>query len=234
MDKILLALMCGVMVFYWLTESSDWVLPVGLGVATLTMSGWVILSFGLMLGGLEMYLAATRFENKRDRQEQEAEVFLQRLAQLLQTHGTLSLALQDLGYRDHATGREPNPEHILSGLFHRWNVAVVGMVASASLAVAKHGGGLGPVVEQAAKKISRDRERRFQRQLDEAAKRTTMVVLALAPYGVMGALREMVPSMYAVLTTRIIGEVAVLLVGLVSGGVLAILALYVRKDGVSR
>lgn len=234
MDEIFVALMCGLIVFYWVTRSSNWVLPVGLGVAALTRSGWIILSCGAMLVGLEMYLAASRFERQRDRQEQEAEVFLQRLAQLLQTHETLSLALQDLGYRDRGTGREPNPEYILSELFHRWNVAVVGMVASASRAVSKHGGGLVLVVEQAAKKISRDRERRFQRQLDEAAKRTTMVVLALAPYGVIGALREMLPSIYGELTTRMTGQVVVLLVGVVSGSVLAVLALYVRKEGMVR
>ncbi len=234
MDKVVVAVMGGLLVFYWTTESSDWVLPIGLGVGALAGSAVLILSLGAMLIGLEMYLAATRFETRRDRQEQEAEVFLQRLAQLLQTHGTLSLALQDLGYRERTTGREPNPEHILKDLFHRWNVGVVGMVASASQAVVRHGGALEPVVEQAAKKISRDRERRFQRQLDEAAKRTTMVVLAVAPYGVLGVLREMVPSMYAALVTRGVGQLTVLGVGLVSGGVLTILALYVRKDGASR
>lgn len=234
MDKVVLALMGGILVFNWLTESSNWVLPVGLGVAALSASTPIMISVGLILVGLEMYLSAARFEKQRDRQEQEAEVFLQRLAQLLQTHGTLSLALQDLGYRDHSTGREPNPEQLLRDLFHRWNVSVVGMVASASVAVAKHGGGLQPVVEQAAKKISRDRERRFQRQLDEAAKRTTMLVLALAPYAVIGVLRGLVPSMFAVLTTQVAGQMATVAVGAVGGLVLVVLAMYVKKEGMSR
>ncbi len=234
MDKALLAVMAGLLVFNWLSDSLAWVLPVGLGVAALTASIPIMISAGLILVGLEMYLNAARFEKRRDRQEQEAEVFLQRLAQLLKTHGTLSLALQDLGYRDRATGREPNPEHLLKDLFHRWNIAVVGMVASASLVVAKHGGGLQPVVEQAAKKISRDRERRFQRQLGEAAKRTTMLVLALAPYGVIGAIWALVPSMYAVLTSQLPGQVATVGVGFVGGAILAILALYIKKEGKSR
>lgn len=234
MDNVLLAVMGGLVVYNWLTESSAWVLPIGLGLAAFSASTAVIISVGLILVGMEMYLNATRFEKKRDRQEQEAEVFLQRLAQLLQSHGTLSLALQDLGYRDHATGREPNPEHLLRDLFHRWNIAVVGMVASASLVIAKHGGGLQPVVEQAAKKISRDRERRFQRQLDEAAKRTTMLVLAMAPYAVMVALWALVPSMYAVLTTQLSGQLATVAVGLVGGLVLMVLAIHVKKEGTAR
>lgn len=234
MDKVIIAALAGLAAHRWITQARAWMLPVGLMGAMVWGSTWIMISVGLMLTGFEFYGRAREFERQRDRQEQEAEVFLQRLAQLLPTRGGLSLALQDMGYRDIQVGREPNPERLLVGLFKMWNVNAVGMVASAAQVVLRHGGALQPVVEQAARKIAQDRERRFQRHLEEAAKRTTVVILGFAPYFMMVMLRFMVPSMYMALLGNAIGKLAVVGVGLVSGGVLLVLGSHVMRDGQSR
>ena len=231
MDKAILAIIGALIAYNWVSKSKMWALPLGLGVFTLIRSNWLWLSGGLVLAGLEVYLASVRYEKHRNQQEQEAEVFLQRLAELLPLRGTLNLALQDLTADNLPTQLAAEPAFWLDRLFAHWQVNGVGMVASAAHLASRHGGSLQAVVEQASRKIVRDRQRRFQRQLEEASQRTTILVLAFAPYLVMGLLWLIIKPMYEVLISTSFGHGIVVVEGLTSGAILSVLGLHIKKDG---
>lgn len=234
MDKIILATIGALVVYTWVSDSKMWALPLGIGALTLTRSDWLLLSSGLALAGLEVYFAAVRYEKHRNQQEQEAEVFLQRLAELLPLRGTLNLALQDLAADNLPAQSAADPVFWLDRVFSRWQVNAVGMVASAAHVASRHGGSLQAVVEQASRKIVRDRQRRFQRQLEEASQRTTILVLAFAPYLVMGLLWLIIKPMYEVLIGTGLGHGIVAAEGLTSGAILAVLGLHIKRDGKER
>lgn len=231
MDKIILAIIGALAAYNWVTYSRMWVLPLGLGILALTHSNWLLCAGGLALTGLEVYFSSVRYENHRNQQEQEAEVFLQRLAELLPLRGTLNLALQDLAADNLLAQSTADPVLWLDRVFARWQVNAVGMVASAAHVASRHGGSLQAVVEQASRKIVRDRQRRFQRQLEEASQRTTILVLAFAPYLVMGLLWLMIKPMYEVLIGTGLGHGIVAAEGVTSGAILAVLGLQIKRDG---
>lgn len=221
----------GLAVYLWLIDSSDWWIGGTWFVSAMSGHRWVMVSVLLTALGYHFYGRALKFEARRDRAERQAEMLLQQLSQLLDIRGSLSVALDELGLTlEH--GSDSSGAFIKSA--DQLGIEALSMVAEVSPMVTRHGGSMQLVISQALNKIIRDRDRRFQRKLEELGKRSTILILAGAPYGVLLILASMVPTFYRVLVTGQTGHWTILGVGLLSSGVLSVLAFYTWKGSVNR
>lgn len=202
---------------------------VGLGLGIVAQDPSLLLA-GLM-GGLAYahYDRAAVRARRRDQDEQEALLFLVRLGQLLAVRGTLAGALDDMGYRSPWAGTDAG-ERVLVAVATQYRVGALEFLARVAVLVRRHGGSLVPVVDWARDIIQRAQSRRHARQLEEAAQRSTIVVLALAPWGVLAVFRLMVPAFYRILVTSPIGDIAVLLVGGVTLAVFLVLTAHMQRE----
>jgi hypothetical protein len=229
MTQMVIAVAWGSAVYVWLQELPWWTLAAGWGFG-LTTADPAIMSANLVVGmGLGVYLKARAYEVKRDSDEQSALIFLLRLRQLLAVRGTLAGALDEMGYRPSRNSSDSG-EEVIKDVAERYRVASLTFVSRVGDLVRRHGGSWQPLLDWAAETIQHAQSRRHARQLEEAAQRSTMIVLSLAPWGIVAMFHVMVPSFYRVLTHSPIGHGTVLLVGAVTCGVFAVLAYHMREE----
>lgn len=189
-----------------------------------------LVAAGLMVAwGFGWYSQSVRQTASRDGDAQAALLFLVRLRQLLSVTGTLSGALQEMGYRLSAVGGDAS-EQVLQNVANRLEVDVLSFVSRVAGLVRRHGGALGVVVEWAVQRLERQQALRFARRLEEAAQRTTIVVLALAPWGVLVLFRFVVASFYRSLLSTPLGHTVLLSIAGLTATVLAILASHIRGE----
>ncbi|MDA8195109.1 MAG: hypothetical protein M0Z53_14120 [Thermaerobacter sp.] len=229
---ILLSVASGLLVHAWMTDSADWWPGAAWALSIPARNPWLMLSALLAGWGLGLVQKAAIFERQRDRDEQQAELTLRQLARLLPQRGSLALALEDLGYSSVVRARDA--EGMLANLADQWRIEAFTVVGQVAHRAKQHGGALEPVIKQAISKIARDRRRRFQRHLDEAAKRATIQILAFAPYGILVMFAGVIPSFYHSLMSTALGHAVVLGVGLVTVLAMGALAVQIRKRAESR
>ena len=216
-------------VLAWLMDLTWWYPSLG-WAAGLIMRNPAAMAWGIWTGtALAFYQRAAQHEARRDRDEQEALLFIIRLRQLLTVKGTLAGALDALGYRSGWQSADAS-EHVLVQAAGHWRIHALSFAARAAAAVRKHGGELGPLLDWAADAIQKNQSRREARRLEEGAQRATMLVLALAPWGVVAVLRLLVPSFYRALNQTTVGTAALLAVGCTTTIVFVILSLHIEKE----
>lgn len=232
MNILVLSLATGLMVHAWIRDSGDWWPGLAWGIALPSGSSWLMLSSILAGWGLGQVSQAIHYETLRDRDEQQAELVLRQIGRLLPQRGSLSMVMDDLvqsGIMRPENGRDA--EWLLSQLTSQWNVEAFSMVGEVARRARLHGGSLEPVIDQAIRKIARDRRQRFQRQIDESAKRLTIEVLAVAPYFVLVLFFVSIPSFYGSMINSLAGHVVLVSIGTVTAVALWVLSLQVRKRG---
>ena len=223
----------GMAMYAWLRGWRWWALALGWDVG-LAMRGpaAMLAGLGAALGGT-FYLEARHFEHWRDHDEQRALVFLMRLKQLLPIKGTLAGALDEMGYRPASLGADA-AEHVIADVAAQYRVASLTFLSRVALIVRHHGGSLEPVVTWAADRIQQNQSRRYTRQLEAAAQHATILVLAFAPWAVIGVFRLVVPSFYRIMTSTLIGHSTVVLVGVVTLIVFLVLASHTHREARDR
>ncbi|PSR21273.1 MAG: hypothetical protein C7B45_11670 [Sulfobacillus acidophilus] len=231
--QTVMAIAAGAAVYVWLQNLPWWTVAVGWGFG-LTTENAAIMSADLLVGlGLAIYLKARDYEVKRDSDEQSALIFLLRLRQLLTVRGTLAGALEEMGYRVSRSGSDSG-EEVIKDVADQYRVASLTFVSRVGTLIRRHGGSLQPLLDWAAESIQHMQSRRHARQLEEAAQRSTIIVLSLAPWGVIAIFRIMVPAFYRALTSSIIGYGALGLVGVTTFSVFVTLAYHMRKEAYLR
>lgn len=231
--SVVWATFAGSAVWVWLTGGLWWPLAV--------FGGWGLLlqSPGVMVGGLltaigwNQLVTARRFAASRDRDEEAALLFLVRLDQLLRVRGTLAGALQEMGYRSPLRGADAG-ERVLAQVAAGYQISALSFVSRVVRVVHRYGGSLSPLLAWAVDAVHGDQARRHGRQLEEAAQRSTVVVLAFAPWGVLGIFRVAVPSFYRTLAGSPLGGGTLAGVGVATAVVLSILAHHERREAMQR
>ncbi len=217
----------------WLTGGMWWTL------AAFWAWGLILQAPGVMVGGLftavgwNELLKARRFAVSRDRDEQAALLFLVRLDQLLRVRGTLAGALQDMGYRSPLGGSAAG-EKVLAQVADGYQVSALSLVSRVARVVQRHGGSLSPLLAWAIDAVHGAQSRRHGRQLEEAAQRSTVVVLAFAPWAIVGIFRMVVPTFYQVLSTSSLGAGTLAGIGAATAVVLIILARHENREAMLR
>ncbi len=229
MTALACAIITGIGVWTGFRGLAYW--PTSLGLAFgVVQANPTLVMIGAAIGlSFAHYLDAQHFEAKRDRDEEASVLFLVRMRQLLGVTGTLGGALDEMGYRTRRPTADAG-EELLGELSRELNVGVVLFFARVALLVRRHGGSLLPVIGWAADAIQRAQALRHARQLEEAAQRSTIVVLALAPFAVLMLFRGMLPSFYRILLGSTIGNAALLMIGVVTVGVLTVLTAHIRRE----
>lgn len=176
---------------------------------------------------------AGRLEIQRNRDEQEALLFTERLRQLVRVRGTLATALDEMGFRTRHVSSDA-AEEVLAEVSGRLRVGSLTMVSHISRTIRRYGGSLEPVLSWAAYRIQDEQARRHARLIDEEARRATIRILALAPLGLVIVFRFAIHPFFLSLVQTRIGSAALLLVGVTTGTVLAVLAYQVRKEATVR
>ncbi len=219
----------GMGVYVWLRGEAAWILATGFVVGMVMQDDWMMLS-GLWIGlGLAFYRDACQAETRRGEAEQAALVFMVRLRQMLGVKGSLAAALDELGYRSQWGGGDAG-EQVLQAVANQFRVASLSFLAQVALMVRRHGGSLLPVAEWASDAIQNRHALRQARRLEEATQRSTILILAFAPAGVLAVFRLLVPSFYQALLTSRLGDGTILGVGITIFAVFAVLAYYIRRE----
>lgn len=231
--SVVWATFAGSAVWVWMTEGLWWPLA--------AFGGWGLLlqSPGVMVGGLltavgwNQLVTARRCAVGRDRDEEAALLFLVRLDQLLRVRGTLAGALQEMGYRSPLRGADAG-ERVLAQVADGYQISALSFVSRVVRVVHRHGGSLAPLLAWAVDAVHGAQTRRHARQLEEAAQRSTVVVLAFAPWAIMGIFRVAVPGFYHALASSPMGGGTLAGIGIATAVVLSILAHHERREAMLR
>ena len=223
----------GTAVWIWLSGGMWWPLAVSWGW------GLMLQNPGVMVGGFctaigwGQLAAARRLASSRDRDEEAALLFLVRLDQLLRVRGTLAGALQEMGYRAPLGGADGG-EKVLARVADGYQVSALSFVSRVVRMVHRYGGSLSPLLAWAVNAVQGAQSRRHARQLEEAAQRSTVVVLAFAPWAIVGIFRIVVPTFYHALSSTLLGGGTLAGVGVVTAVVLVVLAHHERREAMLR
>lgn len=229
MTALSCALITGIGIWTWLRRLAYWPTSLGL-VFGVVQANPTLVMVGAAIGlSFAYYFNAEHFEAQRDRDEEASVLFLVRMRQLLGVTGTLGRALDEMGYKTRSPAADAGEER-LEELSRELDVGVLTFFAWVALLVRRHGGSLLPVTEWASQTIQHASALRHARQLEEAAQRSTIIVLALAPFAVLVMFRALVPSFYHILLGSPIGNAALLMVGAVTVAVLTVLTIHIRKE----
>lgn len=223
------AIMAGFMVLGFLIP-----LPVEYATLAWLITGWshqwllmlLAIAEGLALG---LYHQTRRWSRRRDQDAEEADALLQQLNQLMSWGHSLAQSLDSLGYR--IGGQTTSAESVLQELARHYRVSGLEVVADTAASIQKDGGSLLPVIQWARQQITRDRQERFARQLEESSKQSTILILSLAPFGVLLLFRLILPPFYRAVVATSLGHAALILILTLQSLVWAFLILYLRKDG---
>ncbi|PSR37548.1 MAG: hypothetical protein C7B44_03200 [Sulfobacillus thermosulfidooxidans] len=188
------------------------------------------LSVLLAAAGFEVFLTSRRMRAGRDLAEQETEVFLQRLSRTLRNRGSLSQALDDVARSDSRIVPHPDPHRVLMELRERWHTEAMLIVSLAAGLSSRYGGSLAPIIDNVIQHMGRARRQRFGRRLEETALESTVMVLAVVPYGLLLIFRMALPSFYNILTQTTAGHMVIGMLGMSTAGVLMGLSWYIRKE----
>lgn len=229
MEAAVWAAAAGLSVWLWLNDLPWWLVAAGWVLGLLAMDPAMMIA-GMAEGlGATHFIRAQAYGRARDLDEQKALLFLVRLQQLLNVKGTLSTALDDMGYRA-AWGGGDAAERVLEDVARRYRVRALDFVSRVALTIRRHGGALIPLVSWAADTIQQGQSQRQARKIEDAARHTTIVVLAAAPIGIIAVFRLVIPSFYQALSRTVIGNGAILLIGGITCGVLVLLARQTWKE----
>lgn len=231
MRGLVLAMAVGLTIWEAYHQRSVW--PEALGwMVALPSRNMLWMVWGMMAGwGWSQLTEAVGKEKVRDRDEQAAETFLMQLAQLLPIRGALGAALDDMGYR--ALG-ESSPTGVLEDFAGHCRVSALTMVSQVARRISRQGGSLLPVVREALRDIQSTRRARFERRPEEAAQRTTVMILGVAPVLLMAGFGLFLPTFYRALDGTSIGNLAVSLVGTSMTAVWWILAAHIERSSAAR
>lgn len=209
-----------------------WWWSVGFALGLVLNNAALAWAMGLTGLGLGQYAIALRAERDGARRAQQAELFLRRLQQMLIVKGSLSAALQDVSDRGQVPFRDSEADRMLWGVYRHWKVPVLGMVSHLASLIQHHGGSMEAVLTEAIRQSSRDRRRRHQRQMAEASKRMTILLLAVAPLGAVMMFWALLPPFYHALSHGPWGWITLGWTGLSGWGVLAVLTRHVGRSPV--
>jgi Flp pilus assembly protein TadB len=154
--------------------------------------------------GLDAYVWFRQRERVYETQEQQAALLLERLAQLLPVRGSLTAALDALGFRGH------DSVSVLKNLAYTYQTDAVYALYRVVQATHDQGGNLLAVLDLAYRTLEEQRHRRYARQLELAPQQSTVVVLSLAPFVVWTVFRIVMTPFYTALIQSAIGRAAVL------------------------
>ncbi|NMP24890.1 hypothetical protein [Sulfobacillus harzensis] len=229
MSALVGAVAASVAVFCWLKGWSGLYPAVGWALG-LAMRDDAAMMAGLVAGvGLAALREAERFESRRDGDEFQALMLLERLRQLWRVRGTLAGALDEMGYRSRR--RSPDAaEQVLAEVADALAVRSLSLVAKVAGVVRRHGGDLDPLLAWGTGSIQEGQARRYARQVEEQARRASIKMLALAPVGVVGVFRLLVPSFYHALATTWAGDLALWATGATTAAATGVLSWQVRKE----
>lgn len=225
---LVMSVAVGMLVHAWLTDNRDWWIGGLWFLAMPTKSVWIMESVLCSSWGWMWYRGALRYERERDQDEQRAELLLRQMARLVPSRGSLTVAMEEIGYEP-LQSFGADAESILGEMAERLNVTPLTTVARVARMIKHHGGSLEEVIAQASRKIGRDRRRRFQRLVVEAGKRSTIVVLSLAPYGVLGMFAGIMAPFYQEIVSSPIGHGALGIVGGVNMAVFGVLSYQIYR-----
>jgi hypothetical protein len=223
------AVAAGVSLITWATEGEWWPLAAGWWFGL--WSGDQTLMVASLLDGavIAYYLKMRRYAASRTRDQMLALLFLVRLEQLLAITGNLAAALDDMGYG----ATEPYgmlAEHVLERIAENYRVKPLLFVSRVAFLVRRYGGKLHPLIAWAKDTIQTDQIDRQQQHLEQIARESTMITLALAPIAILVLFRLMIPTFFRVLSDTRLGAITVAVVSTSTAAVFSILSRYHRQE----
>ncbi|MCL4495067.1 MAG: hypothetical protein M1294_09685 [Firmicutes bacterium] len=191
----------------------------------------VALAFLFMIWGLDTFVMSRERRHYAEMNEQETELFLQRLGRMLKARGSLAFALDDVVRSDVRIRLHSDPQRVLDELAEKWPTDAMKVVADSARLANRFGGALDNIIEHVIKHIALSRRWRFQRRLDEMALESTVLILAVAPYAILLLFAFALPEFYKVLTATALGHLVLGFISLSSFVVLQIFAAHIRSEG---
>ncbi len=231
MDKILSAWLVGLGIYALSTAFAPRIVSALSLPSALIHPTILAASVLLAAWGWDVFFESRSRRTLGDRQEQDTEIFLQRLSRTLANRGNLAQALDDLANNDNRVLADPDPYRVLADLALRWRTEAMTIVASSARIAGRYGGSVDVIIEQVVKHIGRQRRQRFQRRLEETAMESTVLILSVAPFGLLAIFAVSLPTFYRVLATTVVGHGVILFLGLITAAVLWGLAWYIRMEG---
>jgi len=133
-------------------------------------------------------------------------VFLQRLRQHLVLRGNLTSALAEVALPSGVHRSEP--VRVLDQLAVLWQSEPLKRLSTMAVVSSRHGGSLVTVMDDLLHRLVRDRQRRHGHRAEEAAQRSSIVVLGVLPIPMYLSLYWFAPTFYRILEGSVYGHVA--------------------------
>ncbi len=207
--------------------------PMILGIASVfslfMVNHVVALSVLIMLWGLDTFWSSRLARRRSELNEQETELFLQRLSRMLKARGSLAYALDDLARADSRIRLHSDPQQVLEELAHKWPTDAMRVVSISAKLANRHGGSLDDIIEHVMKHMTLSRRWRFQRRLEEMTLESTVLILALSPYIVAILFAMVLPEFYGALARTVSGQMVLTWIGVVTFVVLQLLGRHIRN-----
>lgn len=210
LETLEFSLFVGLGVWQWLERRWwSWVFPASLLVGALVGNGWIVLWFGTFGLSVSRLLAALRLEATQNRNQIRTEVFLQRLRQNVSiSRGGLTSALAAISL---PAGIAPSePTLMLNQLATIWDSEPLRRLGAIVDAARHHGGSLALVIDGLLARMRRDRRRRQSHRAEEAAQRSSVLVLGVVPIPIFVCFSWFAPEFHRVLQNSWSGHLAIL------------------------
>lgn len=210
LETIEFSLFVGLGVWQWLERRWwSWVFPASLLVGAVVGNGWIVLWFGTFGLSVSRLLAALRVEASHNRNQIRTEVFLQRLRQTVSiSRGGLTSALAAISLPEGIARGESTL--MLNQLATIWDSEPLRRLGAIADAARHHGGSLDLVIDGLLARMLRDRRRRQSHRAEEAAQRSSILVLGVVPMPIFLSFSWFSPEFHRVLQNSWLGHLAIL------------------------
>ncbi len=197
----------GLTAWQWLDRRWwSWIFPITVLAGAVLGNGWTVLWFGGFGLSYARLLDALRQEAQHDRNQLTTEVFLQRLRQHLVLRGNLTSALAEVVLPSGVHRSEP--VRVLDQLAVLWQSEPLKRFSTMAVVSSRHGGSLVTVMDDLLHRLVRDRQRRHGHRAEEAAQRSSIVILGVLPIPMYLSLYVFAPTFYRILEGSVYGHVA--------------------------
>ena len=193
----------------------------------------ITIAFLITIWGLDTFWTSRLRRQQSELDDQETELFVQRLRRMLKARGSLAFALEEVVRSDSRIRLHADPQLVLDELATKWHTDAMNVVAQSARLTTRYGGALDDIIDHVVKHMALSRRWRFQRRLDEMALESTVLILAIAPYVVLFLFAFTLPGFYQVLTTTGLGHLVLAFIALVSFVVLQIFSAHIRGESSS-
>ncbi len=184
----------------------SWIFPVSVLAGVVLGNAWTVMWFGAFGLSCARLIDALAQESESELNAIRSDVFLQRLRHALMRSQTLHQALSDLALPMGTHGVDPG--QVLSRLADQWDAPVLRQLAKITRIANRHGGDLVPILDALTRRMERERRNRYAHRTEEAAGRTTIILLSVVPIPLYLSCALWAPEFYRILSTTLEGHLA--------------------------